>query len=270
MLLYAIFIRCFCGGIKRHFNLSASRRCHIIPRAFIRHTLGGFTLVELLVVIAVIALLLGILMPALTGARRKSLSIVCSSRMRQISAASMMYAQDNEGQFARSSHSASVYGWLRWEQAFMPYLGYGRYKGSTTTAWDNAFKKFYHCRADERKPAKMSYGKNVWFELESTEVADVLGLDSGPTYRTATQVRHPAATVEFGEQFAGMGDHLMAQTWIGPSSSQDYAPAELDAKRHGRTANYGYLDGHVWSQVFKETFDNAKNIDNWNPGMARQ
>ena len=248
--------------IKRRLNPSASRYCHIVPQ--------GFTLVELLVVIAIIALLLGILMPALTGSRRKARAVVCSMHMHQLGTVSMIYTQDNEGQFARSSHSASIYGWLRWEQAFMPYLGYGRYKGSTTTAWDNVFKKFYHCSADQRKPLQLSYGKNVWFELESADTAEVLQLDYGPTYRTTTQVRHPAATIEFGELLAGMGDHFMAQTWIGPSLPADYTPTELDAKRHGSVANYGYLDGHVLSQVFKETFDATKSIDNWNPGTARQ
>jgi prepilin-type N-terminal cleavage/methylation domain-containing protein/prepilin-type processing-associated H-X9-DG protein len=243
----------------------------MIKRHFIQVNIpGGFTLVELLVVIAVIGLLLSILMPALSGARRKAYTIVCSSHMRQVSAASMMYVQDNENQFARSSHSASVYGWLRWEQAFMPYLGYGRYKGSTNTTWNSVFKKFYHCSADKRKPIQLGYGKNVWFELESAETADALGVDSGPTYRTITQVRRPAATIEFGEQLAGMGDHFMAETWIGASFPMDGAPHEIDAKRHGRAANYGYLDGHVTTQVFKETFDTAKNIDNWNPGTARQ
>jgi prepilin-type N-terminal cleavage/methylation domain-containing protein/prepilin-type processing-associated H-X9-DG protein len=230
----------------------------------------AFTLVELLVVIAVIGLLLAVLMPALAGARRKALTITCSSRMRQVLAVSAMYAQDNDGQFARSSHSASVYGWLRWEQAFMPYLGYGRYKGSTTPAWNIILQKFYHCSADKRKPIQMGYGKNVWFELESTEIADVLGIDTGPTYRTLMQVRHPAATIEFGELLAGMGDHFMAQTWIGSIFQKDETPEAIDAQRHGRTSNYGYLDGHVLPQLFNETFDTAKNIDNWNPGTARQ
>jgi len=252
--------------IKRHLNPSASRCCHIMPR--------GFTLVELLVVISVIGLLLAVLMPALAGSRRKACAVVCSMHMHQLGMSSMMYTQDSEGQFARSSHSASVYGWLRWEQAFMPCLGYGRYHGSTTPAWDNALKKFYHCPADKRKPLQMSYGKNVWFELESTEVAAVLGIDNGPTYRTTMQVRHPAVTVEFGELLSGMVDHFMAQTWIGPVATvgpaADYIPVELDAKRHGNTANYSYLDGHVLSQVFKETFDNSKNIDDWNPGTAQQ
>jgi prepilin-type processing-associated H-X9-DG protein len=188
--------------------------------------------------------------------------------MHQLGMSSMMYTQDSEGQFARSSHSASVYGWLRWGQAFMPYLGYGRYHGSTTTAWDNAFKKFYHCPADQRKTQQWSYGKNVWFELESSDVANTLGIDYGPTYRTTMQVRHPAGTVEFGELSEdSAADHIMAHFWL-----MGGAP-EIDLKRHGRMSNYSYLDGHVLAHDFKETFDISKPdnvIDDWNPGTARQ
>jgi prepilin-type N-terminal cleavage/methylation domain-containing protein/prepilin-type processing-associated H-X9-DG protein len=56
----------------------------------------GFTLVELLVVISIIALLMAILLPALGRARETSKLIVCQSNLRQLSAAWMMYAQNND------------------------------------------------------------------------------------------------------------------------------------------------------------------------------
>ena len=52
----------------------------------------GFTLVELLVVISIIALLLAILLPALNNAKRQALSIVDQSRVREITNSALMWA----------------------------------------------------------------------------------------------------------------------------------------------------------------------------------
>ena len=61
--------------------------------------LNAFTLVEMLVVIGIIAILAGLLMPALAGAKQKANRIKCLNHMRQLGLSLTMYASDWEGQF---------------------------------------------------------------------------------------------------------------------------------------------------------------------------
>jgi len=62
----------------------------------------GFTLVELLVVISIIALLMGILVPALARARALAYQMVCSTNLGGIGKAMILYSQDSEGEFPRA------------------------------------------------------------------------------------------------------------------------------------------------------------------------
>jgi len=57
----------------------------------------GFTLVELLVVIGIIAVLVGILLPTLAKVRESARRADCASRLRQLAAAVHLYANENKG-----------------------------------------------------------------------------------------------------------------------------------------------------------------------------
>jgi prepilin-type N-terminal cleavage/methylation domain-containing protein/prepilin-type processing-associated H-X9-DG protein len=64
----------------------------------------GFTLIELLVVISIIALLLSILMPALSAVKERARFVVCKSNLRQLGVAAATYAADNNDSLMHPSH----------------------------------------------------------------------------------------------------------------------------------------------------------------------
>jgi prepilin-type N-terminal cleavage/methylation domain-containing protein/prepilin-type processing-associated H-X9-DG protein len=117
-----------------------------------RRPTNGFTLVELLVVIGIIALLISILLPALTRARQQASLVQCQSNLRQMGQAIIMYAGDNQGMlpfgFWGGGPAPNYDGETVWSVLIQPYISKG---GSTfgdnysTGGLQSAIRKLFQC-----------------------------------------------------------------------------------------------------------------------------
>ena len=73
-----------------------------------------FSLIELLVVIAIIAILASLLLPALNKAREKARNIRCTSQIKELTAASMIYADAHNGYFCPLNQTGNTANALWW------------------------------------------------------------------------------------------------------------------------------------------------------------
>lgn len=241
----------------------------------------AFTLIELLVVVSIVALLIGILLPALGGARDSARSVQCLSNMRSLSLALLMYAEDSDGELPRSSHSAGFRS-LPWAAALYEPITRDEFAGSGYS-WDNegwwtATNTHYRCPHDRRESpivrqglpfgfAAFSYGMNAYYELRKEEIDPVRWSGQrAELYRKIYSVPRASATIVLGElPDLTSVDHIMAHFWRTRAAA---AGEGVAVDRHGERAAYAMLDGHAKERAFEEVYNEQDGTDSWNPATA--
>lgn len=215
----------------------AARCSNASPRAF--------TLVELLVVLAVVALLIGILLPVLGGARRRAAAVACLSNARQIATAVTAFADDNKGKLPENRVAVSATEHVTWRHLFAqdgrlpagdvwacpahpgdPYSELGQVDWTTTCVGDVA----------------SSYALNghlLWARDRGPEEAD----------RPIVTIARPSHTILITETRAQFPDLRV----IDMTLAYDDALGGFYGFWHFGNGTYAFADGHAEAQNIYDT-----------------
>jgi prepilin-type N-terminal cleavage/methylation domain-containing protein len=131
---------------------------------------SAFTLVELLVVIGIIAVLIALLMPGLSAARRQAQTIRCAANLHDIGRAMQMYATDYKGRIPRGYDYEDSYrhGRILWAEALSKYLGHTVEVRDLSINRDRELAKefrligVYQCPVFPNEDQSLDYVSNSW------------------------------------------------------------------------------------------------------------
>ena len=220
--------------------------------------LTGFTLVELLIVIAIIALLMAIMMPALQKVREQGKAAVCQSNLRQIGTGAALYADYYASYVPRGAAGRTREAWY---QLFMPFLA------QKAINKDYCNVEIYRCPSYPDKAQTVCYVVNGWAFNSKNDM-------TGYEIRDPTKlmpIRHRASTIYLADNEHGSWRPIIKRTddagtdlcdvWhpghMPLSNSQDRNRGRRIARaRHREGGNCLYLDWHVeWVAADKMTID---------------
>jgi prepilin-type processing-associated H-X9-DG protein len=242
-----------------------------------RGKVGAFTLVEILVVIGIIAILISILLPALSGARQSANTSTCANNLRRLQIASMTYATDNENFFPPAHFFLFTRNRHRWHGT------------RTSTNVNTPQGRFdfagsplkYYLDVDRIKlcpnfdPPKNGfeqsaggYGYNAQYVGSSLAMATgtmppaMLESLFGNRPARVSQVKRPAETILFAD-VAMANPNQIEYSFIEPPLLNGAPSSPSLHFRHRDHANVCWMDGHVSYEAMEWTYPtNVYGADN--------
>jgi prepilin-type N-terminal cleavage/methylation domain-containing protein/prepilin-type processing-associated H-X9-DG protein len=197
---------------------------------------SAFTLVELMVVIAIVAILAAMLLPVLAQAQLRAKRIQCLNNLRQMAAQAQVYTGDNSESF--------------------PIAFYFDPVKNISYCWD-----FTTYESNSRVvPGVLWEGQMMWAGDPFTGYnynTSYIGHGQGEAIEQPAResaARHPTRTIMFGDgQYSAGADKFMRAPWPDEnnggdnSGSDDLRPAGTQGFRHSRLSNASFCDGHAES-----------------------
>jgi prepilin-type N-terminal cleavage/methylation domain-containing protein/prepilin-type processing-associated H-X9-DG protein len=194
------------------------------------HGGGGYTLVELLVVMAIIAVLASLILPAMARARGKAQAAQCVSNLRQWSIALAVYVDENDDCIPRRGQGVQPLALINrpedWFNALPPVVALRSYEDLATNAAIPAAtdRNLFVCPNAKpgATPNFLSYAMNMYVSPWIR-----------PAPHRLQEIPRPDTVVFLADGPGGYSSTV-------PSSM----PYSVQA-RHGNRANLSFLDGHI-------------------------